>query len=72
MILYGLLYKKLTLKLLMCDFVLDYKTVCVDIYSGDVFVEDLMKHIPTIGGFNGMLKIPSGYTSLQQMVLGLG
>lgn len=47
----------------MCDFVLDYKTVGVDIDSGNVFVEDLKKHIPTIGGFNGMMKIPPGYIS---------
>ncbi len=56
-------YKKITLIILMCDFVLDYKTAGVDIDSGNVFVEDLKKHIPTIGGFNGMMKIPSGYTS---------
>tara|TARA_B100000029_G_scaffold492227_1_gene553237 strand:- start:636 stop:1559 length:924 start_codon:yes stop_codon:yes gene_type:complete len=40
---------------------LDYKTSGVDIEAGDAFVEQLKKKAPTIGGFNGMMQVPSGY-----------
>jgi len=41
--------------------VLDYKTAGVDIDAGNKFVEDLKKKVPTLGGFGGMIKVPSGY-----------
>ena len=41
--------------------VLDYKTAGVDIDAGNKFVEDLKKKVPNLGGFGGMIKIPSGY-----------
>ena len=40
---------------------MDYKTSGVDIEKGRSFVEELKTKIPTIGGFNGMMDIPSGY-----------
>ena len=40
---------------------MDYKTSGVDIEKGREFVEELKKKVPNIGGFNGMLEIPSGY-----------
>ena len=40
---------------------MDYKTSGVDIEKGREFVEELKTKIPTIGGFNGMFEIPSGY-----------
>ena len=40
---------------------MDYKTSGVDIEAGNAFVERLMKKAPAIGGFNGMMRIPSGY-----------
>jgi len=40
---------------------LDYKTSGVDIEAGDAFVERLKEKAPTIGGFNGMMQVPSGY-----------
>ena len=40
---------------------MDYKTSGVDIEKGREFVEELKTKIPTIGGFNGMMEIPSGY-----------
>ena len=40
---------------------MDYKTSGVDIEAGNAFVERLMKKAPAIGGFNGMMSIPSGY-----------
>lgn len=40
---------------------MDYKTSGVDIEKGREFVEELKNKIPTIGGFNGMVEIPSGY-----------
>jgi phosphoribosylformylglycinamidine cyclo-ligase len=40
---------------------MDYKTSGVDIEKGREFVEELKNKIPTIGGFNGMLEIPSDY-----------
>jgi phosphoribosylformylglycinamidine cyclo-ligase len=40
---------------------MDYKTSGVDIEKGKEFVEELKTKIPTIGGFNGMFEIPSGY-----------
>ena len=33
----------------------------VDIEAGNAFVERLKEKAPTIGGFNGMFKVPSGY-----------
>jgi len=40
---------------------MDYKTSGVDIEAGNAFVERLKKKAPAIGGFNGMMKVPSGY-----------
>ena len=40
---------------------MDYKTSGVDIEAGDAFVERLKEKAPTIGGFNGMMQVPSGY-----------
>ncbi len=40
---------------------MDYKTSGVDIEAGNAFVERLKKKAPTIGGFGGMFKVPSGY-----------
>ena len=40
---------------------MDYKTAGVDIEAGNAFVERLMKKAPAIGGFNGMMRVPSGY-----------
>tara|TARA_B100000686_G_scaffold346481_1_gene433257 strand:+ start:70 stop:1050 length:981 start_codon:yes stop_codon:yes gene_type:complete len=41
--------------------VIDYKTAGVDIEAGRDFVSQIKKKIPTIGGFNGMFKVPRGY-----------
>ena len=40
---------------------MDYKTSGVDIEAGDAFVERLKEKAPSIGGFNGMYRIPEGY-----------
>jgi len=40
---------------------MDYKTAGVDIQKGRSFVEYLKVMAPNIGGFNGMMEIPSGY-----------
>ncbi len=40
---------------------MDYKTSGVDIQKGRSFVEYIKTLSPTIGGFNGMMEIPSGY-----------
>ena len=40
---------------------MDYKNSGVDIEAGNAFVERLKKQVPTIGGFGGMFKIPTGY-----------
>jgi phosphoribosylformylglycinamidine cyclo-ligase len=40
---------------------MDYKTSGVDIIKGRSFVEYLKALSPNIGGFNGMMEIPSGY-----------
>ena len=40
---------------------MDYKSSGVDIEAGNAFVERLMKKAPAIGGFNGMMRIPSEY-----------
>jgi len=40
---------------------MDYKTAGVDIEAGNAFVERLKKKAYTIGGFNGMFKVPRGY-----------
>ena len=38
-----------------------YKEAGVDIEAGNAFVENLKKKAPSIGGFNGMMRIPKGY-----------
>ena len=40
---------------------MDYKTSGVDIEAGNAFVDELKKKAPTIGGFGGMFRVPSGY-----------
>ncbi len=40
---------------------MDYKTSGVDIEAGNAFVERLKEKVPSIGGFGGMFKLPSGY-----------
>jgi len=40
---------------------MDYKSSGVDIEAGRDFVEKIKKKAPTIGGFNGLMKIPSRY-----------
>ena len=35
----------------------------VDIEAGNAFVERLKEKVPTIGGFNGMMRIPKGYVN---------
>jgi len=40
---------------------MDYKSSGVDIEAGIAFVERLKDKAPTIGGFNGMFSVPSGY-----------
>ncbi len=40
---------------------MNYKDSGVDIEAGNAFVEELKRKAPTIGGFNGMFKVPSGY-----------
>ena len=40
---------------------MNYKDSGVDIEAGNAFVERLKEKAPSIGGFNGMFSIPSGY-----------
>jgi phosphoribosylformylglycinamidine cyclo-ligase len=40
---------------------MNYKDSGVDIEAGNAFVEKIKKIVPTIGGFNGMMRVPSGY-----------
>ena len=40
---------------------MNYKDSGVDIEAGNAFVEKIKKKAPTIGGFNGMMKVPSRY-----------
>ena len=40
---------------------MNYKDSGVDIEAGNAFVERLKVKAPSIGGFNGMLRLPSGY-----------
>ena len=40
---------------------MDYKSSGVDIEAGNAFVERLKEKAPSIGGFSGMFRVPSGY-----------
>ena len=40
---------------------MNYKDSGVDIEAGNAFVERLMQKAPAIGGFSGMVRVPSGY-----------
>ena len=40
---------------------MDYKSSGVDIEAGNAFVERLKEKAPSIGGFNGMMRVPLGY-----------
>jgi phosphoribosylformylglycinamidine cyclo-ligase len=40
---------------------MDYKTSGVDIIKGRSFVEYIKALAPSVGGFNGMMEVPSGY-----------
>ena len=40
---------------------MNYKDSGVDIEAGNAFVETLKEKAPSIGGFNGMFSLPSGY-----------
>ena len=40
---------------------MNYKESGVDIEAGNAFVERLKEKAPSIGGFNGMMQVPSGY-----------
>ena len=42
---------------------MNYKDAGVDIEAGNAFVEKIKKIVPTIGGFNGMMRIPKGYAN---------
>ena len=42
---------------------MNYKDAGVDIEAGNVFVEKIKKIVPTLGGFNGMMRIPKGYAN---------
>ena len=52
--------------------VLDYKTAGVDIDAGNEFVEKLREKAPGIGGFGGMIKIPSGYDEPYMKIVARG
>ena len=40
---------------------MNYKSSGVDIEAGRSFIKKIQQKAPTIGGFSGMMKIPSGY-----------
>ena len=40
---------------------MNYKDSGVDIEAGNSFVKKIKEKVPTIGGFNGMMVVPSGY-----------
>ena len=40
---------------------MNYKDSGVDIEAGNAFVERLKEQAPSIGGFGGMYRVPSGY-----------
>ena len=40
---------------------MNYKDSGVDIEAGNAFVEELKLKAPSIGGFNGIMKVPTGY-----------
>ena len=42
---------------------MNYKDAGVDIEAGKEFVEKIRKNNSSIGGFNGMMRIPKGYVN---------
>ena len=40
---------------------MNYKDAGVDIEAGNAFVDRLKEKAPSIGGFSGMFRVPSGY-----------
>ena len=40
---------------------MDYRSSGVDIEAGNAFVERLKEKAPSLGGFSGMLRVPTGY-----------
>ena len=40
---------------------MDYKSSGIDLEAGNAFVERLKEKAPSIGGFNGVFRVPSGY-----------
>ena len=49
------------IKQLVHGWVMNYKDSGVDIESGNAFVARLKEKAPSIGGFGGMFRVPSGY-----------
>ena len=49
------------IKQLVHGWVMNYKNSGVDIEAGNAFVQRLKEKAPSIGGFGGMFRVPSGY-----------